>query len=54
MMAHLYVSGDLERAVKLYRKSFIIDSSQWMAMVSAGDALKQMGKYHEAEEILSR
>lgn len=50
----LISSGDLERAVKLYRKAFIKDSGQWMAMVSAGDALKQLGKYHEAEEILSR
>ncbi|XP_061189465.1 protein O-mannosyl-transferase TMTC1-like [Saccostrea echinata] len=46
--------GDLERAVKLYRKAFLTDSRQWLAMVSAGDALKQLGKYHEAEEILSR
>lgn len=48
------LSGDLERAVRLFRRSFLTDSGQWMAMVSAGDALKQLGKYHEAEEILSR
>lgn len=52
---NLYIiSGDLERAVRLFRRSFLTDSGQWMAMVSAGDALKQLGKYHEAEEILSR
>lgn len=48
------IPGDLERAVRLFRRSFLTDSGQWMAMVSAGDALKQLGKYHEAEEVLSR
>lgn len=50
---HIFL-GDLERAVRLFRRSSLTDSGQWMAMVSAGDALKQLGKYHEAEEILTR